>query len=231
MRWRFEINRRKIECEKQQSANSFSLPSVNWEDTPPYHDHSYLECLNNRASKLGLGPIFSFVTAIHENNGEKFVSDYLEQQEKRNDELGVVDKASKLCKCDECSVLIRQVCQEQQQDTNVSMVIDGNQSQEPCRQDQLQQQKPKKTMQATNNDVATSINNNSTYIRQVYYMNGMMPPLQPQCWSPFATMIQQRPCCDRVDDYRRRKIMGQPVRGRPPKHDARCYHSLYPSSG
>ena len=174
MRWRYEINRRKIECEKKQQSAILNLPPVQWEDTPPYLDHSYLDYLNQKAIKLGFKPSFGFVTTINEHNGEKFLSDYLEDQEKRNSEFGI-DKVDKLCRCNDCSNSNIKTTQQQQHESNV-IVDHANQDQEPQPQQQEQQEKPIQTIQKPTTNNNTYYNN----LQQCIPMNEMISVPQQQ---------------------------------------------------
>ena len=89
--------------EKHQSTSN--LPKY-LEDIPPYQDHSLLEYLNQQADEVGIQRPFQHVTPIHEDNGERFLVDYFNEQHERNKQCQNND-VTKICLCNEC----RETCQ------------------------------------------------------------------------------------------------------------------------
>jgi len=71
------------------------------ENSPVFLDHSLLEWLNSKATARNLAKPFRFVTPTTNNNGEVFLSSYLEQQLVRNDHLPALP-GPQLCQCLEC---------------------------------------------------------------------------------------------------------------------------------
>ena len=80
-RWKEEVGKRKAKGEDLKVR-------VEFEEEPKSWDHSYLFNLNRRAHSLGMAPYFDFVTTPAENNGTVFLSDYFEEQKKRNQTVG-----------------------------------------------------------------------------------------------------------------------------------------------
>jgi hypothetical protein len=91
-RWKEVVNNRKINEEEIAGT-------VEYEDEPPFWDHSYLDLLNHQAELLGMHPIFQFVTPPSDDNGEVFLSKYFEEQQQRtsNDQAG-----QGICSCRDC---------------------------------------------------------------------------------------------------------------------------------
>jgi hypothetical protein len=68
---------------------------------PPFVDHLLLELLNEQAREAKLDAPFKHVRATPEDNGEVFLSEYFEEQEKRNSK-NLTDPNTRRCLCAEC---------------------------------------------------------------------------------------------------------------------------------
>lgn len=68
-----------------------------------YTNHLELAAINQLAADLGLDPIHKDVEVLPEDNGERFFSEYLKEQLKRDEEDGVTyGKETKQCMCKAC---------------------------------------------------------------------------------------------------------------------------------
>ena len=74
-------------------------------DTPSHLNHLYLELINDLAKKAGLKvEVYTNVRALPEDNGERFMSQYLEQQKQRGEMFLPTDIGR--CACRMCSSCI-----------------------------------------------------------------------------------------------------------------------------
>ena len=70
-------------------------------ETPPFPDHSYLHWLDSQAEALQLPQYFKFATPVGEDNGELFLSEYFLQQQQQNEQKETHPGTS-LCICESC---------------------------------------------------------------------------------------------------------------------------------
>ena len=158
--------------------------------------------------------MFDFVVTPGEDNGEVFLSKYLEQQELRNSTVGQ-DKVTKLCNCHGCQTYSPseptepRLPEEEQANDAVEMG-----------QQQQQQQKEQHTQSIDRYAV------NSTAVPAPIVASVRPPffsghfgvlPLPSHCcfgWYPFY--------CAKKQEYYNRKYHGGGRRGRPPKCDINC---------
>ena len=73
-------------------------------DTPIFFDHSMLAWVNGRCVELGIRPIFHDVHRVDKDNGERFMSQYLQQQMIRNRHLSL-ERVGMQCNCASCSAM------------------------------------------------------------------------------------------------------------------------------
>jgi hypothetical protein len=77
-RWICKINELKLK------GKEVSIP-FEYQDQPPFWDHSYLGYLNGCAKDHNLPPLFSNTTpTVNEDNGIKFLSEYFVEQKEQN---------------------------------------------------------------------------------------------------------------------------------------------------
>jgi hypothetical protein len=69
---------------------------------PPYFNHGHLSLINAFATELGLSLPFGNVRELPPDNGERFFSEYLESQNKRNLEV-IPHHLNARCQCDQCA--------------------------------------------------------------------------------------------------------------------------------
>ena len=86
---------------RTQEMESSGLPAY-LRDIPPFLDHSHLCYINSLASKKGMEVLFHAIREPNEDNGERVLSSYLEQQRERNKKLGYCRNVSKQCNCRTC---------------------------------------------------------------------------------------------------------------------------------
>jgi hypothetical protein len=75
---------------------------VEYQDQPPFWDHSYLQYLNKRGEDRNLLPLFPNTTPIDDDNGIKFLSEYFVAQEERN-QKHPTNPRTKMCTCPRCT--------------------------------------------------------------------------------------------------------------------------------
>ena len=73
-------------------------------DTPIFFNHSMLSWLNDRCRELDFPLLFHGVHRVSEDNGERFMSKYLEEQMIRNRHLSS-ERVGMQCNCASCSVV------------------------------------------------------------------------------------------------------------------------------
>jgi hypothetical protein len=78
-----------------------SIP-VEYQDQPPFWDHSYLHYLNESTKDRNLLPLFPKTTPINDDNGIKFLSEYFVAQEEQN-QKHPTDPRTKMCTCPRCT--------------------------------------------------------------------------------------------------------------------------------
>jgi hypothetical protein len=93
-RWKHHVNQKKLD------GADIKIPG-NFEDEPPFWDHSLLASINAEATRHGLASLFDFVAPIEEDNGEEFLSEYFTSQMDRNETVGQ-DNRTSFCKCSTC---------------------------------------------------------------------------------------------------------------------------------
>jgi hypothetical protein len=77
MCWFCKLNELKLK------GKEVSIP-VEYQDQPPFWDHSYLGYLNERVKDHNLPPLFPNTTPINEDNGIRFLSEYFVAQKEQN---------------------------------------------------------------------------------------------------------------------------------------------------
>jgi hypothetical protein len=70
---------------------------------PRFFDHSLLQHINNKAELLGIPEPFDDVTPLQEDNGERFLSEYYEEQKLRNRNIPR-HPTNKRCQCEKCAM-------------------------------------------------------------------------------------------------------------------------------
>ena len=75
---------------------------VEYQDQPPFWDHSYLGYLNERGNSHNLLLLFPNTTPIDDDNGIKFLSEYFVEQEERN-QMHPTNPTTKMCTCLRCT--------------------------------------------------------------------------------------------------------------------------------
>jgi hypothetical protein len=209
-RWKAHVNNRKIES--NSPAQYFKIPG-HFEDQPRFFDHSYLGVLNSEARRLRLSPIFGFVTPIHLDNGEVFLSKYYKEQKERNERLGQDEKTS-MCLCPSCSnnlpIPPSESVAHRGDDlgTTTEVVLE--------QQQQQQQQNPNFTP-----------NFLPRPLQPRFFAAAMHPPMMsPMMVVQWSNPVDYCFCyppwyCNRKQSHVNRIFMGQQVLGRPP-HDGNC---------
>jgi hypothetical protein len=211
-RWICKLNELKL---KGQQVN---IP-VEYQDQPPFWDHSYLTYLNERAKDRNLLPTFRNTTPINEDNGIKFLSEYFVAQEGRNQKYPT-NKLTKMCTCPQCT----------------SYLNDATSNEAPNVQDN------NNTIVAMEQPTTTRIRNSPsqppTLAPQPLFRPFLIPPSPSTMYSNFPRgwLSIPRDCClptapfycQQYQQYLNRKNAGEPVRGRPP-HDLNCLtrHQAY----
>jgi hypothetical protein len=209
-RWRGHVNKAKLEGKE--------IPgTVELEGEPPFWDHSYLHLLNCRAESLGLQPIFDFVTLPSDDNGEVFLSEYFEQQKRRNESVGC-DKGTKFCNCPICREYSPLVFEVSSDRTQNEPLVDDLDSEE-----QIQDSKIFHSVSPTGppNSIPTP----------------QLPPVAPSMglqanptlwWAmPFKPCYNWPPFyCIPKKQYYDNKLRGHGRAGRPPKCDNRCFSHI-----
>jgi len=195
-RWKNEMNVRR---NRQQEITT----PYHFEHLPPFWDHAFLAALNDKAAKLGLSPIFDFVTTIRQNNGEVFLSKYFYEQEVRNKENKQHSFNPLLCGCMSCATFqpspLGKGGGEQKQDDNVE------------RQTREQQNLPVPQPK-------------TQHPKQVQQQLTCVPIGQPVGWMPIPSdaCIPHPPFyCGKFGLTLQRKMRGESVKGRP-AHDLDC---------
>lgn len=206
-RWKQHVNEKKLKGENISCT-------VEYEDQPPFHDHSYLALLNKSAESQGLQPRFDFVTALGNDNGEVFLSKYFKQQDQRNKTVGQ-DKTTYLCLCAECSKFSTVVAKETKQ-----IVENNNENVEYLQSNQDQ------------NAMATTTRNEDSFVTRAPNQNSKAADVLPTCiptMSPYWNPPPSNCCfpyppfwCANKREYHVRKNMGERVLGRPPNCETTC---------
>jgi len=209
-RWREHVNKAKLEGKE--------IPgTVELEGEPPFWDHSYLDLLNRRAESLGLQPIFDFVTPPSDDNGEVFMSEYFEQQKRRNETVGC-DKGTKFCNC--------RICRE------YSPIVSEVSSEISKNEPNVENPNIFERIQNSENihSVAPTVPPNSIPMSQ-------LPPVAPTrgfqqnpalWWAmPFKPCYNWPPFyCIPKKQYYDNKLRGHGRAGRPPKCENRCFSHI-----
>jgi hypothetical protein len=203
-RWKEQVN-------KKQLLGQEIHGTLDYSGEPEFYDHSYLDLLNRRGVSLGWGEMFDFIVLPREDNGEVFLSEYFEQQEKRNSTVGQ-DEKTKLCNCRHCqayspSELTEPRLPEEEQANDA--VVEMSQQQ----QQQKEQHHTQKWYAVDSPAIPAPI----VASLPPPFFSGHFGVLPSNCcfgWYPFY--------CAKKQEYFNRKYHGGGRRGRPPKCDFNC---------
>jgi hypothetical protein len=198
--------------------------TVEFEDEPPFFDHSYLSFLNTKAAVKGMTPLFDFVVEpATTNNGEKFLSEYFKSQQQRNQEIGQ-DKNTYLCRCHACMSFLpaappSPTAPPSPVFENFEKKCHGDDN--PVNKQQQQQFVMTESTTATATMLVTMTQTQPTTFAPVLtsfgdYAMCWQPPPHNCCfpWPPFF--------CVRRNEYYVRKKQGFQILGRPPKCHPNC---------
>jgi hypothetical protein len=208
MRWKAEINKRKLEGGIVDIAGDFI-------DLPRFFDHSYLDYLNNLAENCGLPPIFDDVHRIGKNNGEVYLSKYFEEQMVRNQTVGQ-DKKTSMCLCPACTTYLSS--SKNTQITRFQPPEDNNNDNNDASTIYLPVVPPAAPPFFRKPPPSTPA---SSFVP---------PPILPLTQLAYAGgWLRPNDCCNMVgnfycanyDSYLRKKINGVQILGKPP-HDSSC---------
>ena len=86
---------------KEGTAGPRDLP-IYLHDIPAFLDHSLLHYINVMCTRKEMQPLFDNVTTPPNDNGERFLSVYLDQQRERNKKLNYCRNINKQCNCRSC---------------------------------------------------------------------------------------------------------------------------------
>ena len=90
-----------VRIEHQRGPKNPDIPS-RFEDEPEYFDQSELSWLNSLGEQKGYVEIFKGARQPPVNNGEVFLSKYLDQEMKRKSKKASMDTKTNKCNCPEC---------------------------------------------------------------------------------------------------------------------------------
>jgi hypothetical protein len=211
-RWICKLNSLKLK------GQEVSIP-VEYQDQPPFWDHSYLHYLNERAKDRNLLPLFPNITPIDEDNGIKFLSEYFFAQEERN-RKHPPNPRTKMCTCPQCTSYLNDST------SNEAPNVENNNARAVAREQ----------------PTTTRIRNSAPQPPALAPMPPFPPVFLPQWPStmysnfPSGWLSIPRDCCfptapfycQQYQEYLNRKNAGEQVRGRPP-HDMNCLtrHQAY----
>jgi hypothetical protein len=94
-RWICKLNDLKLK------GKEVSIP-VEYQDQPPFWDHSYLHYLNEGSKDHNPPLLFPNTTPVNENNGIIFLSEYFVAQKERNQKCPT-NPRTKMCTCPQCT--------------------------------------------------------------------------------------------------------------------------------
>jgi hypothetical protein len=97
-RWICKLNDLKLK------GKEVSVP-VEYQDQPPFWDHSYLYYLNECAKDHNLPPVFPNTTPVNEDNGIIFLSEYFVAQKERNQKYPT-NPRTRMCTCPRCTAYL-----------------------------------------------------------------------------------------------------------------------------
>jgi hypothetical protein len=211
MRWKFGINKKLLAGESVDIPGSFV-------DLPRFYDHSYLHYLNDYARKCGLPPMFEDVHPVGKNNGEVFLSKYLEEQMARNKVTGKGKKDS-ICRCPTCTTYLSETEDNanDNDDCNAANDDDKNDNNDANLPVLVPAAAPPFTMQPLPRMPLPRMPPFLPPIPLAMY-GGWMQHQRPQdcCY-----MVGNYHYCQRYEAYLRQKKSGVRVLGKPP-HDSNC---------
>jgi hypothetical protein len=204
-RWICKLNEMKLKGEE------VGIP-VEYQDQPPFWDHSFLHYLNERAKELNLPPPFKDTTPINDDNGIKFLSQYFFAQEERN-KKNPTDPRTKMCTCPQCTHYL------EESTSNEAPNVQGNDNRAVTRE------QPITRTIGTDAFGPSNIAPMPTF-RPVFVppWPGIMAAYHPSGWLsiPSDSCFPRAPFyCPQYQQYLNQKIAGAQVRGRPP-HDLNC---------
>jgi hypothetical protein len=204
-RWICKMNELKL---KGQEVN---IP-VEYQDQPPFWDHSYLHYLNERAKDRNLLALFPKTTPVNDDNGIKFLSEYFVAQEERN-QKHPTDPNTKMCTCPRC----------------ISYLDDSTSNEAPNVENNNNTAIPRE--QPTTRRIENSAPRPIPVTPTPPFRPVRMPQLPSTMYSNFPRgwLSIPRDCCFPTapfycqphQDYLNRKNAGETIRGRPP-HQLNC---------
>eukprot|EP00980_Cylindrotheca_fusiformis_P007706 scaffold1634_cov95-Cylindrotheca_fusiformis.AAC.2 len=198
--------------------------------TPAFMNHSLLHSLNEQYESVGMAKPFGNINVLPADNGERFVSDYVKDQEKRNQKGSLVG-SEKECLCDECKPhypqgmtatttfqRARSVATQQQQEANgaplatapvrpVAQTVTACPAllPPPIHHD------PVVFHPTMNEEMQLPVNNQY----QIFFPTNPWPSNLARSF-PNPTV-----CCSKYQDYTQQRSQGKTILGRPP-HDGWC---------
>jgi hypothetical protein len=211
-RWICKMNEQKLK------GQEVSIP-VEYQDQPPFWDHSYLQYLNERAKDRNILPLFPKTTSIDEDNGVKFLSEYFVAQEERNQKYPT-DPKTKMCTCPQCASYLNDST------TNEALNVKDNNKPSVARK------------QPTTTRIRISAPQPPSLAPTPPFPPVRMPQWSGSMYSnaPSGWLSIPRDCCfptapfycQPYQEYLNRKNAGEQVRGRPP-HQMNCQtrHQAY----
>ena len=204
-RWICKLNDLKLK------GKEVSIP-VEYQDQPPFWDHSYLHYLNECAKDHNLPPLFPNTTPINEDNGIKFLSEYFVAQKERNQKYPT-DPRTKMCTCPRCTAYL--------DDSTPNEAPNVQDSDNPA----VAREQP------TTTRIPNSAPRPPTLSPTPLFRPVLVPPWPSTMYSypPPGWLTLPRDCCmpiapfycQQYQEYLNRKIRLEQVRGRPP-HDLDC---------
>jgi hypothetical protein len=204
--------------EQKLKGQEVSIP-VEYQDQPPFWNHSYLQYLNERAKDRNILPLFPKTTSIDEDNGVKFLSEYFVAQEERNQKYPT-DPKTKMCTCPQCASYLNDST------TNEALNVKDNNKPSVARK------------QPTTTRIRISAPQPPSLAPTPPFPPVRMPQWSGSMYSnaPSGWLSIPRDCCfptapfycQPYQEYLNRKNAGEQVRGRPP-HQMNCQtrHQAY----
>jgi hypothetical protein len=211
-RWICKVNELKLKGEE------VNIP-VEYQDQPPFWDHSYLGYLNERAKDHSLPPLFPNTTHINEDNGIKFLSEYFLAQKERNRKYPT-DLRTKMCTCPRCTAYLNDATR------NEATNVQNNKNPAVARE------QPTTTTRIPNSAPLTITLPPTLLVRPV-----LGPTLSSTMYSnpPSGWLALPRDCCMPIWPFyceQYQQYLNQKVRGKPPhaldcpkRHEA--YRTMY----
>lgn len=223
-RWKEYVNNKKL--------SGVEIPgTVEYEDEPPFWDHSYLDLLNRKAESLGMDHLFRFVTPPSQDNGEVFLSKYFEQQQERT-KKGEASSTDKFCSCPSCRGYVPPV------NSSPEQAEASNKNDTQQRSSDKEQQWPHQQLHSNQSGLQQQLAEQlptwaPTRAQQLPTIPWQIAPRQqvaqpwqpPLAWPtpPFKPCFDYFPFyCPPKRQYYDNKMCGQGRAGRPPKCASVC---------